>query len=192
MIDNTVICTSEQLAKTLLISKRHVRRLANEGILSKAAAGEYRLLESIQGYIRNLNEQIPNKQANDAGVVAAKIDIAIEQAKLVKHKAELARLEEEEKKGILINVEDERRETFKLARIVRNTVMGVPSRISQNLAVETDANVISRVLEDELRDTLTEIADLAESGDELLRTNKLPLDEEEECYHWHWIEKMET
>ena len=41
----------KELAKILDISARHVRQLADEGIIKKVGRNQYRLAESVQGYI---------------------------------------------------------------------------------------------------------------------------------------------
>ena len=177
----------EVMSKLLLLTPRRIQQLANDNIIIKTERGRYDLIKSVQGYIEYLNEQIPNKSSGENSG-DARADANIERAKLLKHKAELARLEEEEKKGLLVNAEAEKKEVFKLARVVRNGVLSVPARISQNLANEEDPNIIYRLLEAALIEILTEIADLAESGDELLKENDFPDDAECECYHWHWFQ----
>lgn len=177
----------EVMSKLLVLTPRRVQQLANEGVIIKTGRGRYDLIQSVQGYIGYLNELIPNKQSNDEGVQVAKVDIEVEKAKLFKHKAELARLEEEERKGILVNKEDERTEMFRLGRIVRNGVLAVPARLAQGLAAETDAMKVHRMLEHELIDTLTELSHLAKSDDPLPdRDNNPRLDPDADCGHWLW------
>ena len=48
--ENQVIRVT-QLAVLLGITDRHVRNLANEGIIKKTEKGKYLFLESIQGYM---------------------------------------------------------------------------------------------------------------------------------------------
>lgn len=177
-------CTSTELAGLLDITKRHVRGLAQRGIIKKLEHGKYDTRACIAGYIEYLNNQIPNKSISGEEAKSHRMNTEMQRAKLLQHKAELARLEEEEKKGTLVNAEDEKREAFKLGRIVRNSVMGVPARISQNLAAESDSNAIYRLLETELVETLTDIADLADSGDDLFKAELAFIDPSADCFHW--------
>jgi len=177
----------EVMSKLLVLTTRRVQQLANEGVIIKTSRGRYDLIKSVQGYITYLNELIPNKQSSDEGVQFAKVDIEVEKAKLFKHKAELARLEEEERKNILVNKVDERREMFRLGRIVRNGVLAVPARLAQGLAAESDAMVVHRMLEHELIDTLTELAELSKSDDPLADEDSTQiLDVDADCGHWIW------
>ncbi len=74
------------------------------------------------------------------------------------YNAKLARLEYEEKNGKLLNAEDVANDAFALASRVRDRILAVPSRVSSMLASETDSKVIERLLTQELRNALEEIA----------------------------------
>ena len=54
--ENQVIRVT-QLAVLLGITDRHVRNLANEGIIKKTEKGKYLFLESIQGYMNYLEQK---------------------------------------------------------------------------------------------------------------------------------------
>ena len=51
--ENQIIRVTE-LAKLLGVTDRHLRNLANEGIIKKTENGKYLFLESVQGYIEYL------------------------------------------------------------------------------------------------------------------------------------------
>ena len=75
------------------------------------------------------------------------------------YNAKLARLEYEEKNGKLLNAEDVTREAFEMASRVRDRILGVPCRVASMLAPETDSKVIERLLTQELRNALEELAE---------------------------------
>lgn len=75
--------------------------------------------------------------------------------------AELARLELQQKSGKLVDVEVVRREVFQRARLLRDRILAVPSRVAAQLAAEKDAREVRRILDDELRKVLETIADEA-------------------------------
>lgn len=79
------------------------------------------------------------------------------QAKREFYRAEMARLEFEERIHQLIEVETVDAEWFRLARLVRDTIMNVPSRLAGVLASESDERKIHEILDRELRQALEEI-----------------------------------
>jgi phage terminase Nu1 subunit (DNA packaging protein) len=180
MIENNSVSVNF-LADLLLMTDRHVQRLSNDGIVKKSSRGEYLLIESVRGYIRYLNNQIPNKATSDGGATVARVDAEVERAKYLKHKAELTRMEEEEKKGLLVSLDSQRHESYRIGRILQTNILNIPARISQDLAIETDHVVIHRKLETELRQAMQEIADIISAGGDVFT---LPLDAEADCAHW--------
>jgi hypothetical protein len=68
--------------------------------------------------------------------------------------AELRKLDLEERKGNLLSRRAVEIETFKLFRVLRDTILNIPSRISAQLAVESDPRNVEEVLETELRRAL--------------------------------------
>ncbi len=82
---------------------------------------------------------------------------------------ELARkrqLENRVRRGQLIEARVAKQESFRAARIVRDSIMNVPARISADLASETDARRVQNLLEAELRQALATLADLLEAETE--------------------------
>ena len=149
-------CDVDFLSETLHLTPRRVQQLANEGVIHKSERGRYDLIKSVQGYIQYLNDLVPNKSSSDAGQQFARTDLVSEQVKLTKHKAELARMEEEKEKGLLVYAEDQRRRGATAMLAVRNSLQNIAPRISQELAIDTDANNIYRRLEAEIGTALGE------------------------------------
>ena len=71
--------------------------------------------------------------------------------------AELARLEYEEKSGKLVQVDDVKRESFRVARIVRDSMLNIADRVASELAAETDPFRVQQRLTQEIRLALTEL-----------------------------------
>ncbi len=178
-------CSSAELSNVLMITKRQVRNLATKGVVKKLSRGNYAFFQSVVGYIEYLNDQIPLAVKNSKGVKSAQVEYAIERAKLLKHKAEIARLEVEEKTKLLVSKKEEDIEKFLMARFLRDEILAVPERIAPQLANEDDANKMYRLCESELVETLTKIADGIDSGDFIENTFPLPLESSGECEHWH-------
>lgn len=72
--------------------------------------------------------------------------------------ARLAKLEFEEKSGLLVNADAVKNEAFKLARIVRDGILNIPDRLSAELAAESDTFTVHKRLTDELRKALEALA----------------------------------
>lgn len=82
------------------------------------------------------------------------------QAKREYYKAEISRLEYEERVAKLIEAEKVDAEWFRLTRIVRDAMMNIPSRLAGVLASESDEHKVSQILEKELRDALEALASI--------------------------------
>lgn len=74
-------------------------------------------------------------------------------------KAELARLEFEERIGKLVSVEKVEAEAFRTGRQVRDAMLNIPDRVAGILAAETDQRNIHVILTKEIRQTLEALAD---------------------------------
>lgn len=73
-------------------------------------------------------------------------------------RAELARLDFEERIGKLVDKTLTEAEAFRIGRLVRDAVLNVPSRLAGILAAESDQRKVHELLEKELRQALEVIA----------------------------------
>lgn len=85
-------------------------------------------------------------------------------AVLKNYQARLAKLEFEEKAGKLHDVDGCSKEAFRIARAVRDAMLGIPDRLSAELAGETDQFKIRKLLEDEIRLALENLAAFGSEG----------------------------
>ena len=72
--------------------------------------------------------------------------------------AELARLQVDEQKGELISAADAKKSAFTLGRSIREALQNLADRVSYELAGESDETVIHRILTQEHRQALEELA----------------------------------
>jgi hypothetical protein len=72
-------------------------------------------------------------------------------------RAKLAQIEYEEKIGKLVPVESVKKEAFRLARIVRDSMFGIADRIAAEIAGISDPFLIHKKLSDEIRTAIAEI-----------------------------------
>jgi hypothetical protein len=73
-------------------------------------------------------------------------------------RARLAALNLAEREGTLVKAKDVELEIFNAVRSLRNQLMLIPDRISASVAVEPDPDVIHRLLREEIRGALGELA----------------------------------
>jgi phage terminase Nu1 subunit (DNA packaging protein) len=80
-------------------------------------------------------------------------------AKTEYFRAEMARLDLEEKEEKLCDAEKVKREAFSMARSVRDAMNSIPDRVANQFAAETDSVVIHQALSEELRKALERLTD---------------------------------
>jgi hypothetical protein len=74
------------------------------------------------------------------------------------------KLENDEREGSLVRVEDSMRQAFEFARVLRENIMNVPGRIAAELETEGDAARLHARLENALRDALDATANVIEAA----------------------------
>jgi len=118
------------------------------------------------------NYQIPVEEADAAweentkmkadnicdGDSDGKITYASERAKRERYNAELARMQVEERQGLLLPVAIIKEQAITTARAVRNALLDMPTRISVDLAAETDPLKVENMLTAEIRTVLEELS----------------------------------
>ena len=75
------------------------------------------------------------------------------------YEARLKKIDYETKAGKLVKADKVKSELFKVARVVRDKILNIPNRISDELAITTDPHEIHLKLTRELTDALQELAD---------------------------------
>ena len=80
-------------------------------------------------------------------------------AKTEYFRAEMSRLDLEEKEEKLCDAEKVKREAFSIARSVRDAVNSIPDRVANQFAAETDPVVIHQSLSEEIRKALERLTD---------------------------------
>lgn len=71
--------------------------------------------------------------------------------------ARLAKLEFDEKSGLLVKADAVKNEAFRVARIVRDNILNIPDRVAAELANETNQFKIHQRLTEELRRALEDM-----------------------------------
>lgn len=86
-------------------------------------------------------------------------DLNESRARREHYQAELAKLQVTQQRGDLVPVTEVKKEAFALGRSVREALANLADRLSHQLAGETDPTKIHRVLSEEHRMALAELAD---------------------------------
>ncbi|MDZ4678408.1 MAG: hypothetical protein SGI74_12965 [Oligoflexia bacterium] len=100
----------------------------------------------------------PSKQRNNEGEDSSSSQSYLK-ARAVRetYQARIAKLEFEEKTGKLIDAEKVKLEAFEVARIVRDALLNIPNRISNELAGEPDPVKVHKLLSQEITRALEEL-----------------------------------
>lgn len=168
-----------EFAKALKISKQRVAQGIKDGvikssvrIITKAGKKSYKIdmergLKEWADNIDPAKQRDPDKQL-DTKAMGDQSSTAsnYQRAKAVKETfaAKLAQLEYEEKAGRLVPVAQVKAEAFKVARNVRDSLMGVPERMSAELASMKDPREIAIYVRAQIADALKDLQGVANVG----------------------------
>lgn len=110
----------------------------------------------------NIRERVERAEPGDPVDLP---DYAAARAKRESEEAEIATMRRRKMAGELVERVEVERMAATLARLLRDRILGVPSRIAPTLAAAVGAFEVERILADELRSILGAIADAAEDVD---------------------------
>lgn len=118
---------------------------------------------TVGGDIREITEnegKIENRiQADPGQTIGGAPSINQSNAVLAAYKARIAKIEYEEKLGKLVNASDVKAEAFKIGRVVRDSMLNIPDRVSAEFAGITNAYEINMRLTEEINKALEALQD---------------------------------
>ena len=126
--DDPNIVSAARLSAIFGVTDRWLRDLADRGVIAKVGHGKYRLADSVQGYIRFIRES----EAKAAADTPTKSDYDFERARKVK-------LENDEKERKLTDTDLAIAAVDLIVGMLRTDLAGVPSRISEDVAMRRRA-----------------------------------------------------
>lgn len=104
--------------------------------------------------VNNSPEQVI-ENAKKIGIDPGNVPTLVESKTIeAAYKAKLAQLEYEEKTEKLIDVEKVKKEAFRLARVTRDAMLGIPDRVSAEIAGMTDPFAVHTKLMSEIRNAI--------------------------------------
>lgn len=147
--------TIAQLAEKLGVTRGRVSQIKKTGRLEGTYRTEGRFVFFDEdAAIAAWNGEIPQSTTR---IASKDLDIPSfneSRAKTEFFRAEMARLDLEEKEELLCEADKVKSAAFTLARSVRDALDSIPDRVANQFAAETDSVVIHQTLQEELRKAL--------------------------------------
>jgi phage terminase Nu1 subunit (DNA packaging protein) len=148
-----------QLAKLLLLTNRHVRRLTSDGVLIRARdetgselRGRYELVENIQAYIKYQREALRLDDASDSrGAQLKNQKLAAE--------AQIADIKLAQLRGEVHNSKDVEFVMTNMITYMKQHLLSIPSRVARLLVGATSFQKIYDVISREIEVVLRELTD---------------------------------
>ena len=152
LIKEKQIIKSTELAKILGITDRHIRNLANEGVIKKTEKGKYLFIESIQGYIGYLE----TKNEVDIDLKDEKIK---EETKKIKKDIELKSLKIAELKNQLHSAPIIEEVMTNMLVALKGKLLSVSNKLAPAVIACDNLGEIQDIIHSEILDTLEELSE---------------------------------
>ena len=147
--------TIAQLAEKLGVTRGRVSQIKKTGRLDGTYRTEGRFVFfDKDAAIAAWNGEIPQSTTRIASKDLEIPSFNESRAKSEFFRAEMARLDLEEKEELLCEADKVKSAAFTLARSVRDALDSIPDRVANQFAAETDSVVIHQTLQEELRKAL--------------------------------------
>ena len=143
--DSRLSVSTSKLSKTLGITTRWVRDLAEAGVLRRVQRGTFDLAESTCAYVAYLKRQNKNGDSSDG------------RDRLVQARANLLELRLAKERGEVLPLSLYRSELFRILNSVRERILRISGQVSAEL-VGLDAGQIQDALDRVIREALTDLA----------------------------------
>ncbi len=139
------------IATTLCISEKRVKQLTEEGVLVEVITGHYGLIESVQAYIKYLQNKISDRDTTS--------DYNVEKAKLTRAKREKEEAELAHKKGDLHKSSDVEFVVGNMITSFRAKALTIPNKSLPKIKNAKDDKEILAILKSELIEALDEMSE---------------------------------
>ena len=150
MIKPDLTVTSNQLSEILELSVRRIQQLAKSGTLPKQEKrNRYKLVESIQGYIKYLRGQVVHGDAPQ--------DLKEAKLRQEKARAEILELEALQKNGELQHQDDIEKVWNSIAVLIKTKLFALNSRVSADVYGATSLVQVRARIDEEVDLILSEL-----------------------------------
>ena len=167
------LVTSAEFAKRMNLSRNMVSRAKAQGVFEGALVdqpGKKRKLLTYKLAVKYYNSrldpafrkarQTPQKKAKGGNGKPAKASgeksFADARADVERLKADELRFKSEERKGLWVKKADVADKAFRAARLMRDSLLNIPARISALVASESEQSQCYRIVHDEIKQALDE------------------------------------
>lgn len=150
-----VIVDAKTVGNMLGISERHVRRLVNEGILTRVKNGQYDIVECGRRYIENIREK---QQLTDKLYEKLKQELLAEQVLHERAKKRKAELVVAEMEGSMHNAQDIERLWGWTVTSFKTRIRALPLKIAPQIQHINDLAEINTILHREIDEALMELS----------------------------------
>jgi|TARA_R110002096_G_scaffold42998_3_gene116001 phage terminase Nu1 subunit (DNA packaging protein) len=140
------------IASVLDLSERHIRRLADDGVIPKPQEkGRWDLIKCVRGYVRFLRERAFGKEV-------AATDLHSERTRLAKAQADRIEIEVGEMRGEYIQVEWVVECWQHYTANAKSKLLGVPSKTASLVIAAKDFGEAEQIIKVEITEALTELS----------------------------------
>ncbi len=153
MSNNTF--TKSIIANMLCISEKRAKQLTDEGVLNEVVPGHYKMTESVQSYIKYLQNQVSDKDYTS--------DYNTEKAKLTKAKREKEEAELSLMKNQLHKADDIEFVMGKMLISFKSKMLVIPQKALPKIYNNSDKNEILAILKKEIVEALDELSEYDEN-----------------------------
>ena len=168
MIKPDITVTSKQLSEVLDLSVRRIQQLAKSGTLpEQEARNRYRLVDSIQGYIKYLRGQVVHGDAPQ--------DLREAKLRQEKARAEILELEALQKNGELQHQDDIEKVWTSIAVLIKTKLLALSSRVSSDVYGATSLVQVRTRIDEEVDLILNELVNTQVDLD-VTSTNRVSTD----------------
>jgi len=140
------------IASVLDLSERHIRRLAEDGVIPKPMdKGRWDLVKCVRGYVRFLRERAFGKET-------AATDLHSERTRLAKAQADRMEMEVGEMRGEYIQLEWVVECWQHFTANAKSKLLGVPSKTASRVLAAKDFGEAEQIIKIEITEALQELA----------------------------------
>lgn len=140
------------IAKLLDLSERRVQQLSREGVIPKATRGQYELIGSVRGYVRYLRDQAIKAQAGAP-------DYAVERARFIRARADLAEMEAQEKRGSVIAAGDVEEAWIAVLTLLKTRLLALPDQLAPLAFDQSNVGDTRNLIRRSMREVLDDLAE---------------------------------
>jgi phage terminase Nu1 subunit (DNA packaging protein) len=154
MLENTPkMGTVADVCALLLVKAPSVFEMVRNGVLPRAAKGQYDLIACNHAYIRYLRERGQAGDGSDEGLTS-------QRARLTRNKADMAEMERSRLLGELLPANETRAAWSSLFALLRSRFLAIPSKCAPRLLMLKTAAQPKAILEAEINEALEDVSDI--------------------------------